>query len=235
MIVKLNLEERNQVKNETKTSHDEYLELLPWYVNESLTDKERIRVMEHLSECTTCRAERDQLQLLQENVQKEDLEVPDYRFSFSKLMKRIDANELNKVSTEELPILSNSNSLSKRLVSDGRWPLFATAASLVLGVFLLANSGLQEDSSFQTLSKTIVQSGMPHRIGLSFEDTLEPAKLRQVLSELQSTLVAGPDEKGVYTVEIYVPVDLTDAEFINIIRDTEGVKYAIYSQTHDRP
>jgi hypothetical protein len=100
------------VKNETKIVHDEYLELLTWYVSESLTDRERIRVMEHLIECTTCRAERDQLQRLQGSVQREDLEVPDYRFSFSKLMKRIDASELNKVSAEEMPPLPYAKNTS---------------------------------------------------------------------------------------------------------------------------
>ncbi|MFT6754390.1 MAG: hypothetical protein ACJA2O_004595 [Candidatus Azotimanducaceae bacterium] len=105
----------------------------------------------------------------------------------------------------------------------------------MLGVFLLANIGFREAPSFQTLSTDTLPSGLPHQIGLSFDESVTPLNQRSVLSNLQSTLIAGPNEKGLYTLEIHVPVDLPDAEFIETIRDIEGVKYAKYSQTHTRP
>lgn len=46
-------------------SHLEIVELLPWYLNETLDAKERTKITEHLKSCTACSRELDELKGLQ--------------------------------------------------------------------------------------------------------------------------------------------------------------------------
>ena len=212
--------------------HDEVLELLPWFVNNSLADKERARIMAHLIECSACRTERDQLQHVQDLIAREDFDMPDYRFPFRKLMNRIDASERNRQSAiEDLP---------SRRSRDFRWPLFASAASLVLGVFLLSGidqaGGISVDQS-PGMGRTLTlerqkPAGTSHLVELIFEQSIEAQTQRAVFVETGSYIVSGPDAEGRYVVAVLVPVDITDSTYIQSIRDMGGVKYAAFSQAN---
>jgi hypothetical protein len=54
--------------------HREIVELLPWYLNETLTPKERAQVGNHLRDCAACRLELEELQGLQKIATAEALE-----------------------------------------------------------------------------------------------------------------------------------------------------------------
>ena len=44
-----------------ESEHSQIQELLPWYVNETLTGKDKDLVLRHLGECKACQEERDRL------------------------------------------------------------------------------------------------------------------------------------------------------------------------------
>lgn len=48
-------------QNRHTVDHEELAGLLPWYVNETLDDAERIRVLHHIEHCATCRDDVDML------------------------------------------------------------------------------------------------------------------------------------------------------------------------------
>ena len=68
-----------------KSDHDNVLALLPWFVNESLSDRERDLVQVHLAECAECRIARDHQQSIMEMISEDGEVLPDYRFSMNKV------------------------------------------------------------------------------------------------------------------------------------------------------
>ena len=235
------------MNNENKADfHNETLELLPWYVNESLTDDEQVRVMVHLRECEDCRAECEQIQKLQAVVKNEthdEIEISDYRFSFAKLMQRIDLEDAGskeqEQELEQAPELGDLVAIrSPRSVSYLRWTAISVAASIVVGVFFMANIGqsdiapMANGGVFQTFSEVSqTHTGTLRRLSLTFDESITPEELRSVLIEMKSNIVKGP-ENGVYIVDLSVPDNVTDSQFIKSIREIEGVKYAVYAETH---
>ena len=218
-----------------KVDHDEILELLPWFVNDSLSEKDRARVIEHLRECAICVNERDQLQRLQGLVTSEDFDPPEYRFSFQKLMVRIDAAEQSK---DEIAAKQSVNRSA-----DMKWPIFALAASLVVGVIFISavwqspSDSAERTDKFRTLLTTKnAPSGTVQRVELIFTQPIKADTQRAALIETNSYLVSGPDENGRYIVEVRIPEDMSDAEFISSLRAIDGVEYAAFSQARtDRP
>jgi len=97
------------IKNtEFDQTHTEVFELLPWWVNKSLTKKQHERVAAHIEKCDTCRQEIHLLATLDEQI------VADATQSYSnhanidrdlkKVLKRIDSDISN---TEPVSIGSN--------------------------------------------------------------------------------------------------------------------------------
>ena len=223
-----------QIFSTTKQSlHEEVLEILPWFVNNSLGDKERIKVMTHLSDCSECRKERDQLQQLQRLVQKDDQAQADYQPAFKNLMRRIDAAEQDKQSTAEVFVLD-----TKR-----RWPnapmhKYGLAASLLLacaGLFLLSG-GISEPvvpaKDFTTLNvatapvSDVTNLRLQRRYSLEFETAVSNEQQRAAFIDRGAYIVSGPDEAGRFVVEITVPAGTTDDEMVHSISAIDGVKYA---------
>jgi hypothetical protein len=204
--------------------HKHIQELLPWFVNDSLAPKDQKTVVAHLLTCRECQAERDRLQQLHSIVSEDHSPVPDYRLAFSKLMRRIDGAEKNRESTEVLALRS----------ARGSWKYgFGLAASLLAGFAMVFSFQPEnaEDENFRTLTSEVSSAavGIPHRIALTFEQPIKGEALRQALIDTRSNIVSGPDELGVYIVEIPVPPMSTDEQFINSIRSISGVQSASFT------
>jgi hypothetical protein len=203
-----------------KAVHEEILEILPWFVNESLGEKERRRVLAHLQQCAECRSERDRLQALQQIVAEEDgSDTADYQVPFRRLMNRIAVTETNRTSMGEL----------QRRARIPRWaPWVGVAATLVAALLFVGvlNPGRQGPEEYRTLSSTTEAPGVPRRIALTFEQPIKAETLRAALIETGSNIVSGPDRNGTYIVEIRVPPNTTDSRFIQSLREIKGVKYA---------
>lgn len=70
--------------------------------------------------------------------------------------------------------------------------------------------------------------GVLHRVYLSFNPSVRAEAKRSALVETRAQIVSGPDQFGTYTVNMSIPVEQTDAEFIASIRQLNGVRYADY-------
>ncbi|MEX0943908.1 MAG: zf-HC2 domain-containing protein [Pseudomonadales bacterium] len=231
-----------------RSAHKEVREVLPWFVNESLGEKEKQRVLVHLRECPECRAERDELQAIQQVVAEDDgTGETNYRAAFRKLMGRIETAEANRASTHDFEPGGGS--------SGWRLPL-GVAACLLVAVLIgpgsnplpdsrnltpgepgnVAGTGIGRDGTdavgFRTLSEpSAVVTGVPHRIALTFAQPVMAKTLRSALIETKSNIVSGPDADGRYIVEVTVPAHMTDLEFINSMRAIDGVQYAAFYDT----
>jgi hypothetical protein len=96
---------------------------------------------------------------------------------------------------------------------------FTRYSSINLDRFVTLTSGNADDS------KEVV-----HRVYLTFSQAAQAETIRAALIETRAHIVSGPDLFGTYTVNMSVPVDQTDADFITSIRQKNGVKYAGFKQ-----
>lgn len=219
-----------------QTLHDEVLELLPWFVNNSLEGQDRSKVMTHLGGCTDCQQERDRLERLQTLVQAEDSEMAeaDYKPSFEKLMNRIDANELEKPGQQPPPEMENSQVSLMPVGRFGRssgWFPYAAAASLVLGialVILVNRPETVETLNVPTLNSPGLEAGVSRsqRMALTFEENIDSATLRAAFVSTGAYIVSGPDEEGRYVIEIIIDGEQGEDQLIHSMTEVEGVKYA---------
>ena len=205
-----------------KAVHEEILEILPWFINETLGEKERDLVMVHLSECPECRKERDQLQGVEAFVKGMGQPVADYRFSYRKLLSRIEEAERNRESTA---------GLDAALRPRNWMPFAGIAASLafvvaLVGTFQPSLLPQADSTDFRTLTTQTQTRGVSRRVALTFEQPMQAMTIREVLIETHSNIVSGPDEKGAYVVEVVIPAKMSSEEYLQSIRKIEGVQYA---------
>ena len=199
--------------------HENIIHLFQWFVNDGLGSKEQALVLSHLSDCQVCQAERDRLQEFQSLVQDYDEPLSDYRFSFKKLMGRIEAAEKNKESTRDLEGARKS-----------RWLPLGLAASVssvaVIAWLLMQNISPGNSDEYTTHTTVTMAGGDTARLALTFTQPIRAQTMRHALVETNSYIVSGPDQAGAYIVDIQVPDQLSETQFIDFIRKIDGVENA---------
>ena len=201
--------------------HEQTLELLPWYVNETLVGKEAELVLRHLSVCEHCRAERDHLYQLQQLVQEADAPVNNDRKSLAGVMRRVDAAERDSQSMGEAEEFRQRRRLFPMGIAAS---ILGVAGSA--GAWLTSISKEPAGEEFQTLSSDVPAFGTSQLIALGFVNPIPAATMRQALIETHSNIVSGPDSQGNYLVEVVVPGDMSATEYLSRIKEIEGVKRA---------
>lgn len=217
-----------------QTLHAEVLELLPWFVNNSLADKEQVKVMTHLGACAECQQERDRLQQLQALVQKQDPELfgADYKPSFEKLMARIEASETEKNAGDSVHYLAKkAEQISRTRNGLAGWLPYAAAASVLVGVILVfAVNGPEPTETLNVPATDLSQITAPlsgsQRLMLTFESNLDSEAMRAAFISTGAYIVSGPDAEGRYIVEIKTTEEQDHNELIRSMIEVEGVKYA---------
>ncbi len=198
-------------------THQEVIELLPWYVNATLSEDERRELDSHLAGCASCRVELDELTVLQRAIEESAEELPEpSRSRLTEAMAEIGAYEQAK----QRPPVKSSSRLSEFLERIGEvlmgWcgPLPAramVAAQFVLIVALAGGLGfsLWNQREFSTLSGHQVSEDDGARIAVRFEASITEAQLRDVVGEIKGTIVAGPSPLGIYTIRVPIAAENT--------------------------
>ncbi len=183
-------------------NHDEAFRLLPWLVNGTLTGAERDRVEGHVRDCLACRAELRGQQALREGVRR----LPDLHVSaeqgFAALAERLEPRvppgargaDDHSAATHARPA-HRVWSVSRRL---------ALAAGVVLAVGAALWAGYLERTerlpAYRTL--TTPNAGAGVRIDVVFAAGVSEKDLRDVVTGIGGTLVAGPTALGRYTIRL---------------------------------
>jgi hypothetical protein len=198
-------------------THQEVIELLPWYVNATLSEPERRDVNEHLASCTPCQAELEQLNAVQLAVVESAEELPAPSESrLKQAMAQID--ELERARQPARARSASWWSVLKDRVGDallgwcGPMPNFAravVAAQFLLIVGLAGGLGYSLwNRQFSTLSGTAQNTGGA-KIAVRFNESITEAQLRQLLKEIRGKIVDGPSALGIYTIEVPIPPEET--------------------------
>jgi anti-sigma factor RsiW len=181
-------------------------ELLPWYVNGSLAEREREQVEAHLAGCGDCRAEEAVCRRLAEGVSAAGEAAPSpHPAKLRRLLDRIGEEERAPGGW-----LAPLRSLLQATPRPLRGALAAQGAVILLLLGLLAWSlrtpavppgGPATPAAYRTLSSPAVRPARVLRLRVMFSPRTTEKEIREVLQGVHGEIVAGPSPLGVYTVD----------------------------------
>jgi len=154
-------------------------DLLPWYVNGSLSAAEQQRVEAHLQECGTCRAEVELLRAMRD-VSKQVTEPVPGQFAWQRLQRDIRQQD--------------------KTVTKRQWwvPSLAAAALLVIAIqgVLLFNVTRQDGYGLAGHAPpgTVVQ--------VKFNPEATEKSIRAALQGVGGEIVTGPSAAGIYHIQL---------------------------------
>lgn len=161
-------------------------ELLPWFVNETLSTEDQHTVEQHLEACRQCQQEIALLQKMRTQVKKIRTESPG-EFGLNRLLRTV---RNDRTATEA------SQQTSSQWWKTG----FAIAASLIIFV----QSGLLIDTWY--ISKPMIPLSGPQEHGLvlqvSFTPTTTEAQIREVITAIHGRFIDGPSSLGIYRIRL---------------------------------
>jgi hypothetical protein len=184
---------------ENSAEHQEVSALIPWYVNDTLSDHERQRVDAHVGACVPCR---DDLAVHKRVFEGIDAQPAlDYMpvASLKRLQARLDAAQAQAVSPQLPPLEPVRNA------SPWRGWIAASIATMAVAIGLLAaDKWVQFEARANQPNYRTVTSAAPRPRGevirAVFSPTITLVQLQSILDEAQLKIVSGPTEAGVYSL-----------------------------------
>ena len=173
--------------------HEQAMEMLPWLVNDSLLGDERAAVLDHAQSCVMCRREMQSLQDLRDCVKRLSSPVPIPEPDMRNINARIDK-------------LINRQNWARRLMSwigeifASPWRAAYVAQSVLLVVLAAALLWpATRDTEYTLLTQTSYLAD-GHYVRVVFSPDLTPSDLKELLDDVELSIVAGPSDRGVYTL-----------------------------------
>ena len=179
--------------------HKETVELIPWYVNGTLTAEERDRLEVHLRECLPCRAALRDEQRLRGLIRAQD-DIPiGAEHGMSDLLRRIERSGARAASSWfRTPLGYGATAIAAAIVAWVALTNLPTRDSIVSegGAVQTGEPG----GAFTTL--TDGEAAAVNRIDLILADAVAENTLADILDALGGELIGGPSELGRYTVAV---------------------------------
>jgi hypothetical protein len=212
----------NSRRTEHSPEHHEVAALIPWYVNDTLDDRNGQRVDSHLAVCAVCR---DDLAVERSIYEAIDAQPSvDYMpmASLKRLQARLDAQP------GELPAV-HAEVVQERSSHTASWRGWMAASvagiALTAGLFV-ANHWLQaerQQPNYRTVT-TAVARPQGEVIRAVFAPTITLVELQTILDEAQLRIVSGPTEAGVYSLA--ANSTLTVRASLALLRQHSTVRFA---------
>lgn len=221
-------------------THQEIIEILPWFVNGTLDSQEREAVEAHLPTCQECAQELEELFHDQAFWVELDQQTPQTLPSqLNQLHQQIEALEKEKNQKESLgTVFSEWLSKLTQLWEHSLTPV-PTFAQAVIAVQFVCILGLgvgffsvwQQDRKFTTLTGGTSASTEKQvtTISLNFHETATIKEINKIITSIQGKLIEGPTSLGLYTVEIPIPPNNTkaiDAALRSLRENPEVIQFA---------
>ncbi len=183
-------------------------EIIPFYLNGTLSEDEKKRVEEVLEKNPEMKRELLEFSRIKEVFDNEPFPEPP-AYIYRKIEDRIRA--------EERSILKRLMAFLKSLY-DSRtvsWGLVGVQAVFILFLFFRASS-----PTYRTLSTAPSHQGT--YINVVFNENIREKTLRSLLTRVGATIVEGPTEKGLYVIKLERTANAEEA--IKILKDSGKVK-----------
>lgn len=178
-------------------------ELLPFYVNGSLTAEERARVERGLSEDNRLREDLLALTRLRAAMHSQEPERSPGPFGRARLLRDIDRQEAARV------VDTVRGGPSRRRTSPFPSVL---AAAVVAGIFALGVGWFSQSdtATYRLASGGEVAAVQGPLLTIAFRPDATEAQIAALLRDLRLGIVAGPTALGLYRVEAGTSADLTE-------------------------
>lgn len=154
--------------------HDQASLLLPWLVNETLSEAERTAVEFHVAACEECRTDVRALQQLQAGIRNDAL---------TPIVPKADPARL-------LDALDGENAVESREAGDRRWLVPAViAASIVVAIAVVLSIGLKppEPLIYETATGDVPIGSMDYVLSVSFASQASEQQRQAVFESVKAT------------------------------------------------
>ena len=212
--------------------HRHVSELVPWYLNGTLEDRDREEVTAHLTGCLACRQELAQCQALAAAVQSAgDAEWAPRPDRLERLLASIELLEATNVRSAgwRTRLRAGTQWLAELLHTTPnpvRWALAVQAAVLVLVVGLAVWPGaLSPRAPYRTLAEGDRRIGQS-LVHVVFAEQISEREMRTLLGRVQGKIVDGPSAVGLYTVEVGARTPDEVTSMVAILRNDPKVRLA---------
>ncbi len=189
------------------SSHQELMQLLPWYVNKSIKGSELIAVEKHLSTCLLCKRELIHLQKLAQAIVHDDSFDSAEKASFARLKNRLHSGQpvQHQAAANEqvLPLTAK-----QKTAKVNKWyshPVWAIAATVLLALLVPFSATQYQENplkQFRTLSSGEVENLSANEIRVVFADKVDDQKKNIILERIGGQIVDEPTEQGAYTIQL---------------------------------
>ena len=202
-------------------AHEKVWDLIPWFVNGRLSEDEAAVVSAHLTECVRCRDECDLQAKIHDTIRSEDSVAFAAESSFRKLTERIDSSaqrESGRGDRSRRVVMALAAALaveSVALVAWGAWTWVGQRSTEAPYVTLSSGGALP--------SSVAAAKGSLVRVVFAEEAAL--ADVDQLLRRNDASMVEGPSEHGVYTIELRNAGE-SRAERLQALRASAFVRFA---------
>ncbi len=197
--------------------HQHAAELLPWFVNGSLSPIERVIVERHVGECLGCRQEIDNLRALQAAIARDDSDAAATQ-AFRRLQPRIERASFGMNAARLLPALVD------QWLATPVWLRGAVIAQLALiAILAVALIERAETQYYHTLSTPAASVNARGGLTVVFAAGSAEQDIRDVLARLHARIVDGPTPEGAYTVAF---TGGTEQAALAQLRAERAVKFA---------
>ena len=207
-------------------THDQIIELLPWYANETLEEGERRAVAEHLETCASCRRELKEFRIFASAEADASQAMPELpEGMLERTLERIDALEARPA--------PGPGERFQLWLQDWWTPTpgftrAVLAAQLALIVGLLGwQLARGPDDGITTLSGGGETPAASVSFQVRFAEDAPEAAIRSAIRGVDGSIVAGPSALGVYTIGL--PLDSEDGAAIDAaveaLRQSAAVTY----------
>jgi len=211
-------------------NHQEIIELLPWYVNATLSSEEKAIVASHLEGCAECAGEARSLAAMRKAVIAVGDQAPDPSpFLLNRALAEIEDYERQRAQADGRPAPKPGNFSDRvRAFRENWWPATPVFARLAMATQLALLVAVGTVALYQYSHPRVVRespygtaagpSGTPGaeakaKISVAFNEKASAHEIRQALSEIDGTIVDGPSAQGFYTVQLpFAPEQTTEVD-----------------------
>jgi anti-sigma factor RsiW len=210
-------------RTEKSAEHKEVSASIPWYVNDTIDERARQRVEQHVAACAECRDDLSAQQLIFEGIHAQ----PGLDYvpvaSLKRLQSRLDALQ------EAAPCAPPPAEQRHGGRMPGRGWMAASIAAMAVAIALLAMDHwtLFEARLAQPNYRTVTNP-RPHPRGEVIRAVFSPSitlvELQSILAEAQLKIVSGPTEAGVYSLASQSALPVSSS--LALLRRHSAVRFA---------
>jgi len=188
---------------ERDPAHRRIAELLPWFVNRTLEQREADEVERHAAHCEACRAEIAALRAMQDAAAADYLATPapDVERALAAVQARL-AREM-RTRTSVIGLLERWHRFWSELAPVGRFVMAGQAAAIaVLSVTTVVLALRSAPQGYETAAVGPSAPVAGLLITVAFQEAARESDVRALLVELGASVVAGPSAAGFYSLAI---------------------------------